>query len=791
MKVNRYDIILDINNQTGEYSGRETIDIEDAEPTVDVDSVGLAVKSLKLDGKSQKFTKREDSFRITGLQKAPVKLEIEFTGQVSDLLTGLYRAKTPEGEEMFTTQFESTGARRAFPCFDRPDLKAVFSLSLRIDKDLEAISNMPVEKETAEQARKTVKFMDTPKMSTYLLYIGVGKFDRMESKFRDKKVGVVAVKGHLDTTDFPMNMTIRSLDFFESYFEIPFQLPKVDIIAVPQFAAGAMENWGAITFRETLVLVNKSTSMRAKKRVLEVIAHELTHQWFGDLVTMKWWNDLWLNESFATFMSYKAADKIYPEWKMFDYFMLSRMEGALDGDSLEGSHPIDVEVKDPDSISEIFDEISYGKGGSILRMIENYVGLEAFRKGIGSYLKENSYGNAEGAALWNSIAKYSGGNISKIMESWIKRMGYPVIAVSRKNGKLHLKQDRFLLSSTKKEDPWPIPLVVRRKSGYESILFNTEEMDIQDSAITTMNGNRSGFYRVLYDNVLFDEVISSVKGMNRDEKMGLLSDYFAFLKSGRASFDEYRKVLNALSQDEERLIIEAISSQLYGLYMISPGSEEIRKLGREFHEFHYRKLAKGKTSEEDMETLGVITQRFAVFDHKFAEDESAKFVYIEAIKPDLRQGIAIAKALTSTSLKEIQEKFLSLKSDEDRTKLLSAMGYLKGKENFEAVIQMINEGKVKRQDMISYLNSAGMNPGNREFIIDELERIVLMIDKVFKGNNNASRYVETVLPLAGLISSARTNTMVVKMKSMKQVQRGFTKGLEVLRINENLAKKIK
>jgi tricorn protease interacting factor F2/3 len=791
MKVNRYDIFLDINNQTGEYSGKESVQIEDTDPTIDVDSVGLVIKGVKVDGKSQKVTKREESFRITGLQKTSVNLEIDFTGQVSDLLTGLYRAKTPEGEEMFTTQFESTGARRAFPCFDRPDLKAVFDLTLKIDRDLEGISNMPVEKETIEERRKTVKFMDTPRMSTYLLYIGIGKFERLEAKFRDKRVSVVAVKGHLDTTDFPMNMTIRSLDFFESYFGIPFQLPKVDIIAVPQFAAGAMENWGAITFRETLVLVNKSTSMRAKKRVLEVIAHELTHQWFGDLVTMKWWNDLWLNESFATFMSYKAADKIYPEWKMFDYFMLSRMEGALNGDSLEGSHPIDVEVKDPDSISEIFDEISYGKGGSILRMIENYVGSEAFRKGIGTYLKENSYGNAEGAALWNSIAKYSGGNISKIMEAWIKRMGYPVITVSRNGSRLQMKQERYLLSSSRKEEPWPIPLVVRRNSGYESILFSSGEMEIQDSPIMTMNGNRSGFYRVLYEGPLLDEVISSVKKMNREEKMGLLSDYFAFLKSGRASFEDYSRVLKSLFEDEERLIIEAISTQLYELYLIKPESVDINKLGREFHELHYRKLSKGKTSEDDMETLGVITQRFAVFDHKFAEDESAKFGYIEAIKPDLRQGIAIAKALSSNSLKEIQEKFFSLKSDEDRTKLLSAMGYLKGKDNFEAVVQMINDGKVKRQDMVSYLSSAGMNPGNREFIMDELERIVLMIDKVFKGNNNASRYVETVLPIAGLIGSAKTNTAVVKMKSMKQVQRGFTKGLEVLRINENLAKKIK
>jgi tricorn protease interacting factor F2/3 len=791
MKVNRYHIFLDINNQTGEYSGKESVQIEDTDPTIDVDSVGLVIKGVKVDGKSQKVTKREESFRITGLQKTSVNLEIDFTGQVSDLLTGLYRAKTPEGEEMFTTQFESTGARRAFPCFDRPDLKAVFDLTLKIDRDLEGISNMPVEKETIEERRKTVKFMDTPRMSTYLLYIGIGKFERLEAKFRDKRVSVVAVKGHLDTTDFPMNMTIRSLDFFESYFGIPFQLPKVDIIAVPQFAAGAMENWGAITFRETLVLVNKSTSMRAKKRVLEVIAHELTHQWFGDLVTMKWWNDLWLNESFATFMSYKAADKIYPEWKMFDYFMLSRMEGALNGDSLEGSHPIDVEVKDPDSISEIFDEISYGKGGSILRMIENYVGSEAFRKGIGTYLKENSYGNAEGAALWNSIAKYSGGNISKIMEAWIKRMGYPVITVSRNGSRLQMKQERYLLSSSRKEEPWPIPLVVRRNSGYESILFSSGEMEIQDSPIMTMNGNRSGFYRVLYEGPLLDEVISSVKKMNREEKMGLLSDYFAFLKSGRASFEDYSRVLKSLFEDEERLIIEAISTQLYELYLIKPESVDINKLGREFHELHYRKLSKGKTSEDDMETLGVITQRFAVFDHKFAEDESAKFGYIEAIKPDLRQGIAIAKALSSNSLKEIQEKFFSLKSDEDRTKLLSAMGYLKGKDNFEAVVQMINDGKVKRQDMVSYLSSAGMNPGNREFIMDELERIVLMIDKVFKGNNNASRYVETVLPIAGLIGSAKTNTAVVKMKSMKQVQRGFTKGLEVLRINENLAKKIK
>ena len=396
-----YDLLFEPDLANFTFKGTTKIKIKLKKPSsqITLNSSELKIKNAKIIHNNKthnaKIGVNEKEETLSLKTSEPISkeatIEIEFEGILNDKLSGFYRSKYMQNEKekyLATTQFEAPYARQAFPCFDQPDKKAVFSVSLLIQKDLKAISNMPIVSETKKENKKLVKFEETPQMSTYLLYMGVGDFEFIESKLRDIKIRIVTLPGKSKEGKFALELTKKFLSYFEKYSKIPYPLPKLDMIAIPDFNAGAMENWGAITFREILLLFNpEKTSLPVKKRIAEVIAHELWHQWSGNLVTMKWWNDLWLNESFATYMAYKAVDNYFPEWHMWEDFVSDSTGGAMDADMLKTTHPIAVKVSSPNEIEEIFDEISYGKGGSVLRMIESYLGEETFRTGVSNYLK--------------------------------------------------------------------------------------------------------------------------------------------------------------------------------------------------------------------------------------------------------------------------------------------------------------------------------------------------------------------------------------------------------------------
>src|SRR3989344_4181595 len=313
---------------------------------------------------------------------------------------------------------------------------------------------MPILKELAEKNKKITKFQTTPKMSTYLLYLGVGKFEYLENNSSRVKIRVYTVPGKKNLGKMALDYAQRFLDYFDNYFGIKYPLPKCDFIAIPDFSSGAMENWGAITFREIVLLGDEKTSVANKEYIAEVIAHELAHQWFGNLVTMKWWDDLWLNESFATFMAQKAVSEVFPEWEYDLRFYEDILESALSADSLKSTHSISVPIKHVKDVSQIFDRISYEKGCSVLHMLESYIGNESFRKGLTIYLKNHEYSNAVKEDLWNALAESSKNkNVTKLMSAWVNKPGYPIVNVE--NNKL--TQKRFLLSEESK-GTWPIPI---------------------------------------------------------------------------------------------------------------------------------------------------------------------------------------------------------------------------------------------------------------------------------------------------------------------------------------------
>ncbi|MEK6866160.1 MAG: M1 family metallopeptidase, partial [Thermoproteota archaeon] len=333
-----------------------------------------------------------------------------------------------------TSQFEAADARRAFPCWDEPKAKATFDISIIAENKFTAISNMPVTSKKRMKNKTLYKFAKTPIMSTYLIYLGVGEFEYLTSKIGKIQVRVITTKGNKSKGKYSLELGKKLLSSYEKYFGIKYPLPKLDLIAIPDFASGAMENWGAITFRETILLYDpKTSSTRTKQYIAEVISHEIAHQWFGNLVTMKWWNDLWLNESFATFMATKFVDKFYPEWDLWNQFVEDAMNTAMGLDSLKNTHPIDVKVNSTSEIREIFDAISYDKGGCVLRMLEHYVGESNFQKGLKQYLADFKYKNAEGQDLWDAIGKISKMPVRAMVLTWLKQPGFPVVEIEKQD----------------------------------------------------------------------------------------------------------------------------------------------------------------------------------------------------------------------------------------------------------------------------------------------------------------------------------------------------------------------
>jgi tricorn protease interacting factor F2/3 len=790
MRINRYELHLDINDLEHRYEGAERIYLSAEEEKLLLNAVDLRIKKVLVNGKATDFSlhRAKGELSVEKTLRGETTVDLEFSGNIGQTLTGFYLAKTVDSE-MFTTQFESSGARRTFPCVDHPAYKAQFSLSLTINGNLDAISNMPVKSDKKSIGGRTLTFEDTPRMSTYLLYIGVGKFDERKEKYDDKVVILLAPKGHLTKSNFPLDIAKRSLRLYEDYFDIKYMLPKLHLISVPEFAAGAMENWGAITLREVFMTMDSSTSRRYRKLTAEVIAHEIAHHWFGDLVTMKWWNDLWLNESFATFMSYKMVNEMFPEWDTWGDFVIMRTEAALRGDALVHSHSIDVDVKDPDSVAQIFDEISYGKGGSILRMIESYVGEGHFRDGIRHYLKKHSYENAVGEDLWNAIEEVSRQPVNRIMEAWIKRKGYPVVSVSKDGGKLHLKQEQFFLAGESNSNTWPIPLTIRRGLKTESVLFEGKDLQIDATDFLKLNRDETGFYRVLYDEELFRDILSNLKELSPLDRWGMINDFYAFLISGRIVLGKYLDHMSAFHNESNRLVVEEISNQLSRLYLLLPDNSILAEFSKRFLKRQLERLGEKKTDEPENDAIlrGTISRERSIVDREFASKLSQEFPAFHDADPDMRGAIALAEAVTHNSFSSLQEQLGSSKNDEDRTKLIGAMGWLNGDVNLAKVVELIRTGEIKKQDIPVFYVSASANPKGRDFMLESLGSAVKELQNVFVGTGTTSRTVEQIIPLLGIGRENRVLEVAKKIMS-PDIETGLRKGVELLQVYSKFAK---
>jgi len=601
-----YELMFEPLFHNFKFNGEEVITLNLSKPTnsIKIDAAELSIKEShiiqggkiissesSLNEKNEKLT-----IKLAKKIKGKAKLSIKFTGTLNDRLLGFYKSqyKDKKGKTKYlaTTQFEAADARRAFPCWDEPAVKATFDVSLLVDKHLDAISNMPVISKKKTGTKILHKFGRTPIMSTYLLYLGVGEFEYLHGKLRNIKIRIVTTKGNKNKGKLSLDFTKKFLGEYEKYFGIKYPLPKLDMIAIPDFAAGAMENWGAITFREAILLYDaKTSSTRTKQYIAEVISHELAHQWFGNLVTMKWWNDLWLNESFATFMATKIVNKFYPEWDLWDQFLGDAMLEAMSLDALKNSHPINVDVKHPAQIREIFDAISYDKGGNVLRMLENYVGIENFRKGLKYYLTQHKYSNAEGQDLWKSIGRVAHKPVDAMMKTWIDQVGYPVVDVKRNNSKVSLTQRRFLSDgSISSKNRWSIPIHIEEGNHESSILMKSQKSVVSLKNIDSnfiVNSGRYGFYRVQYDDnslanlsLLIDEKI-----LNHVDRWSLQNDLFSQCVSGTKQIQEYLDFTTSYHDEDNYITLQNLAQNLYHLYKLTRKekfSDEIRTYTAQF-----------------------------------------------------------------------------------------------------------------------------------------------------------------------------------------------------------------
>ena len=746
-----YDLVFEVDLNKFTFSGKEEIDLELLQPTskIVLNSSGLKIINAKLsyNGKSIKpKIKIDDKKETLTLEfkeniKGKASLFLDFSGKLNNDLLGFYRSKyISNGKEKYlaTTQFEAPYARRCFPCFDEPEYKATFDVSMRIDKNLQGISNMPIKEEISEGNKKIVKFYRTPKMSTYLLYLAVGDFEFLEDKLDNTLVRVATVPGKKNQAKFALDLTKNFLSYFQEYSGMQYPLPKLDSIALPDFAAGAMENWGAITYREIYLLFDpKATSTAIKKRIAMIIAHEIWHQWSGDLVTMRWWDDLWLNESFATFMAYKAVDDFFPEWNMWEDFIGDETERALDDDSLKSTHPIEVNVKDPHEIEEIFDAISYSKGGSVLRMLENYLGEETFRKGVSDYLSSNKYNNATSEDLWASLSNAANKPIKEMMVSWIRQAGYPLIEAQFKNRILSLKQKKFSFNQSNDNTRWLVPLVI--KSGEDNI---TELLDKAEKRMTIggqwfkLNYGQSGFYRTKYSSKDLARLTSLISNNELPtlDRWGIQNDLFELSKNVKGNLDEYLNLIKVYSNEGSYLVLGDIYSNMRNIYFVFCGEDFWPKVWSKFRN-HFTESPKRTLNKLGWEPKESENQKDALLRDAsikylaFAEDQNVVNKGLEKFKkycenrlelhPDIKSSVFYIAAITGNekTYQKLSDLYLKTQSPEEKRLFLIALGQFRNSDLLRRFLDISLTNKVRTQDLPIVFSSVASNPNSREIFL--------------------------------------------------------------------------
>ena len=734
----RYDLRLEPDLEAATFAGEETVAITVTGPVTEIvlNAAELAIEAASVqlaDGTVVQGSAalEEETERARLLFPSPIpagehRLAIAFTGVLNDRLHGFYRStyKDPAGAShtIAATQFEATDARRCFPCWDEPALKAVFAATLVIPERLVAVSNTRVIRETpAGPGKKAVAFADTIKMSTYLVAFVVGELEASEPVMvGPTPLRVWCVPGKVHLTRFALDIGAFTLEWFERYYGLPYPGDKLDMLAIPDFAAGAMENLGAITYRETALLVDEAAASHAEReRVADVVAHEIAHMWFGDLVTMLWWNGIWLNEAFATFMELLAVDAWKPEWKRWTTFGVSRA-AAMGVDGLDNTRPIEFEVRHPRDCEAMFDLLTYEKGASVLRMLEQHLSGDVFRDGVRLYLERHRFGNAETTDLWKALGDAARLPIPEVMNGWIFRPGYPLVIATPEGGGIKLTQRRFTYLPTDGADGerWQIPVRVRAsvKRGFvdKPVLLGNEDLGVAMPAPpdwVVVNAGGHGFYRVQYAPPLLRKMAGALKKLAPIERFNLVSDCFALTQAGAMPAPDYldltarfldetdRNVWTALIgswgyvnrtiRDEQRADLEALVRHRVGPaverlgWEAQPGEDELERQLR----------------GDLLRTLGTLggdpeaQERARSLYARYREDETA-------VDPDVLPALiaTVAAAGGESEYEEFLQRFKSARTPQEEQRYLYALAAFRQPDLIRRTLEKTTNGEVRSQD---------------------------------------------------------------------------------------------
>ena len=730
-----YDLFLDLSRETKTFSGKVTITGQAKSDRISLHQKDLEITSVEVAGQTRPFTvdNENEALHIELEEAGSVELVLAFSGKITDNMTGIYPSYyTVDGvkKEVLSTQFESHFAREAFPCVDEPEAKATFDLALRFDQaegEL-ALSNMP---EIDVENRKETgiwKFETTPRMSSYLLAFVAGDLQGVTAKTKNGTlVGVYSTKAHpLSNLDFSLDIAVRSIEFYEDYYGVKYPIPQSLHIALPDFSAGAMENWGLVTYREVYLVVDENSTFASRQQVALVIAHELAHQWFGNLVTMKWWDDLWLNESFANMMEYVCVDAIEPSWNIFEDFQTSGVPAALKRDATDGVQSVHVEVSHPDEINTLFDgAIVYAKGSRLMHMLRRWLGDADFAKGLHAYFEKHQYGNTIGRDLWNALGQASGRDVAAFMDSWLEQPGYPVLTATVENDVLKISQKQFFIGEHEdKNRLWVVPLNSNWKGLPDTL--ETESIEIpgyaallaENKTALRLNTENTAHYITDYQGELLDAILSELVELDNTSKLQIVQERRLLAEAGHISYADLLPVVDQLAQEESYLVVSAVSQVIGALdRFIDEGTETeksfkalIAKLAR----YNYDRLGfeakEGESDEDELVRQLTISMMIRSNDEEASQVASQIF---EAHKDNLSglpaaiRSQVLINEMKHHETKELVATYLDLYTHATdaafKRQLAAALAYATDAENIQTLLATWKDKfVVKPQDLSAW-----------------------------------------------------------------------------------------
>lgn len=760
-----YDLSLTLNRNERKFHG--TISITGYQKHSDylpLHAKDLEITRATIDGQAVEFThEAHDELRLAHATPGAHIIVLQFNGAITDAMHGLYPCYFEvdgEKKELLATQFESHHAREVFPCIDEPAAKATFDLTLTTEQGVEVLGNMPVEWQRTEPEGLVTKFETSPRMSSYLLAFVVGELHRKTAQTKDGvEVNVWATHAQpAAALDFPLDIAVRSIEFYNDYFGTAYPLPKADHVALPDFSSGAMENWGLITYREMALLADPATtSISSRQYIATVIAHELAHQWFGNLVTMKWWNDLWLNESFATLMEYIAVDTLHPEWNIWLDFATNESIVALRRDALDGVQAVQVDVHHPDEISTLFDPaIVYAKGARLLRMVQQYVGHDAFRRGLAQYFQDHAYDNTVGDDLWRALAKASAKDIVDMMNTWASQPGYPVVHATLDDGELTLTQKQFFIGAHAESTRlWPIPLNASTDTAPTLMTDRQLSCDYTSDAPLQLNRGDSAHFITHYDDVLFARLLTAVKDSQLDTlaKIQLLDEATLLARGGTLSSAQLIPLIDAYRHETSEPVWSIISLAIGELKKFVQDDEvaerALRKLSRELAAPLYQKLgweAQPGESEEQTKLRSTIIGLTLYGENEDALHKAQELydaVTLEELDPELKPLIisSVARYGDGAVVDALLKRYRTTQSAELKQDICIGITSTRVPQKIEQLLDAIKDPAiVKPQDAARWFVYLIRGRESRDMAWQWLQHNWSWIEETFGGDKSYDDY---------------------------------------------------